>query len=1093
MKNIFEGISPEWLPFCDYPHERYVIVFSDSRLARHVYSVFKKSGTSVEYLDSFASDVYDTAIFDYDVFKRRAVVLEHIANRSPKIVITDIVALNYRVADVSFFSEKLTITKGSRYAMSTLVNKLVSFGYMRTSVVNTTGTFAVRGSIVDIYIPDMQNPMRLEFVGNQIESIKEFDKASQLSIKEIETIELIKCSEIILNEKTQHLFKLKYTFNDDRIKEAVSNGNYFPGIEWFQSCFHKKTVSVLEYFPAGTKFIFDFELQKHNKIFFEKCAERYKHFSNVLPIAEIFTDAVNEITKRLEFYELNPFASNSTFKPLTEKYNIRNETELHNLLNKLTHTTIFSLKTNGSYNITQNLLKNKNTKTITTFSEATKDELNLLISDLNNGLSTDKLSVYTEQNLFGEELKFNRKKNSNDFFKDYSKLSVGDFVVHEKYGIALFDGLANLSVGEISHDYMVLRYQNNDKLYIPIENINLISRYGDADSNVQPDYLKSNAWINRKQRVYKKLLVIANDLLQLAAKRKMQKTEPFEIPNNYEKFCQGFGYTETEDQLSAIDDVIGDLTSATPMDRLICGDVGFGKTEIALRSSFIVASSLKQVVLLAPTTILALQHYKNFQKRFDGFGIEVCQLSRFVSKAYFRQNLADIKSGKIQVIIATHAVLSEKIEFADLGLVIIDEEQHFGVKQKEFLKKHHAMTHFMTLSATPIPRTLQLAMSGVKELSMITTPPSDRLPVKTLVYDYDNKILRQAIVQETKIGGQVFVVTPRIEFLDEIYARISKLFPELRIAKAHGKTASLEEILRDFCEYKIDVLVSTNIIDSGIDIPNANTILIHRFDLFGLSQLYQLRGRVGRAKRQAYAYLLLDKTRVLSDNAKKRLEVLSHLNKLGNGFNLAAYDLDLRGAGNLLGEEQSGYIKEVGVELYQSMLQEAILMLKSGTREQQSNKREIQINLGIPTLIPEYYISDSALRLEMYRRIGGLGTENAIDAMEYELSDRFGAIPFETKNLLILIKIKLLCLANNIEKLDVGANGITFAFHENKCKSLEGLMQFLNSRVVAEDSGSFKILNDQKIVILKKWNNIAARTNSVHKLMRELHTAMMQQ
>ncbi len=1090
MKSTFEGISPEWLPFCDYPHERYVIVFSDSTLARHVYSVFK-SRMSAEYLDSFASDIYDTAVFDYDVFKRRAVALSHIINRSPRIVITDVVALNYRVADISFFSEKLEITKGCTYFIPTLINKLVALGYMRTSVVNTTGTFAVRGSIVDVYIPDMQNPIRLEFIENQIESIKEFDNVSQLSIKEIEIVDVIKCAEIILDEKAQYLFKQKYMFNDERVKEAVANGNYFPGIEWFQSCFHEGTVSILNYFPEATRFIFDFELQKHNKIFFERCAEKYKHFSNVLPVAEIFTDAVSDVTKRFEFYELNPFASNPNFKPMSEKYDIRNEIELHNLLNKLKHTTIFSLKTNGAYNITKNLLKDKNAKKITAFSEATEDELNLLISDLNTGFRSDKLIVYTEQNLFGEELKFSRKKSSKDFFKDYSKLSVGDFVVHEKYGIAIFDGLVNLNVADISHDCIVLRYQNNDKLYIPIENINLISRYSDADSNIQPDYLKSNAWINRKQRVYKKLLVIANDLLQLAAKRKMQKIKSFEIPDDYEKFCRGFGHKETEDQLSAIDDVIDDLTSETPMDRLICGDVGFGKTEVALRASFIVASSLKQVVLLAPTTILVMQHYKNFQKRFDGFDIEVCQLSRFVSKAEFQRSLADIKSGKIQIIIATHAVLSEKIEFADLGLVIIDEEQHFGVKQKEFLKKHHATTHFVTLSATPIPRTLQLAMSGVKELSMITTPPTDRLPVKTLVCDYDDEILRQAIEQETKIGGQVFVVTPRIEFLDEIYEHISKLFPELQIARAHGKMATLEEILRDFCDCKIDVLVSTNIIDSGIDIPNANTILIHRFDLFGLSQLYQLRGRVGRAKRQAYAYLLLDKSKVLSDAAKKRLDVLSNLNKLGTGFNLASYDLDIRGAGNLLGEEQSGYIKEVGVELYQSMLQEAILMLKSGEQKQQSNKSEIQINLGIPALIPEYYIGDSALRLEMYRRIGALDTESAVDAMEYELSDRFGAIPFETRNLLILIKIKLLCLENNVEKLDVGSNGITFSFHENKCKSIEGLMKFLNSSVVAEDSGSFKIRNDQKIVILKKWKDIVARTNSVHRLMQELYATQM--
>ena len=733
-----------------------------------------------------------------------------------------------------------------------------------------------------------------------------------------------------------------------------------------------------------------------------------------------------------------------------------------------------------------NLLKDENIKEISNFSEAENGKLNLIISNLTSGFLSNDMNVYTERELFGENLRFSAKKTSKDFFKDYSKLTVGDFVVHEKHGIAIFEGLVNIEVSGIARDFISLKYKNDDKLYVPVENIDLVSRYGDANSNIQLDYLKSTAWTNRKLKVRKKLLVIANDLLKLAAKRKINKSKPFAISPDYERFCKGFGHIETDAQLSAIDDVLGDLTNDIPMDRLVCGDVGFGKTEVALRAAFVVASNSKQVVLLAPTTILVSQHFKTFQKRFEGFGIELCQLSRFVPKTQLQKNLEDIKAGKVKIIIATHAVLSEKIEFADLGLVVIDEEQHFGVKQKEFLKKYHENTHFMTLSATPIPRTLQLAMSGVKDLSMIAVPPTNRLPVKTLICDFNKGTIKQAIENEVKIGGQVFFVTPRLEFLDELFELVSKIFPDLKIAKAHGKTPNLEEILRDFCDCKIDVLISTNIIDSGIDIPNANTILIHRFDLFGLSQLYQLRGRVGRSKRQAYAYLLLDNARALSETAKKRLEVLGNLNKLGSGFNLASYDLDIRGAGNLLGEEQSGYIKEVGVELYQSMLREAILMLKAGGDIEQFDKKDVQINLGVPVLIPEHYITDSALRLEIYRRIGSLDSEGNVDVMEYELSDRFGGIPFETKNLLTLIRIKIHCLSANVSRLDVGSNGVTFSFDENKCKSVKGLMNFLNSEIVSEDSGSFKIRNDQKIVILKKWPSVNSRTYGVYKLMKEL-------
>ncbi len=1093
MREEFGGISPEWLPFFEYLHSGwFVFLFAERTVAASVYSIFKstKYGRYTEYLDFFDGEIYEATYIDYEKYKKRATVLRKISEGKVRYVIATIQALNYKVPPPEFFKEAVSIKCGTKISVTDLVNKLIDFGYFRTDVVRTTGTFAVRGGIIDVYIPGRKKPVRIDFVGDEVEDIKEFDPETQITERASAKVEITKCSDIILNEETRHLFRLKYRFNNEHIREAVANGNYFPGVEWFQSCFHEETVSILEYLPRDTQFIFDFELLKHNKLFFEDCESRYNQAHDVLPVSDVFTDAVTEARQRLQTFELNPFATNKKFKHHEKKYNIRNEGELTELLGNNAGIVIFSVRTNGAFNITTNLLENHKIKEISNFDEAEQGKVNIIISDLNTGFISDELNVYTERELFGETLRFSRKKNAKNFFKDYSKLSVGDFVVHEKHGIAIFEGLVNLDISGVPHDFVILRYQNNDKLYVPIENINLISRYGDANSDVQLDYLKSNAWSNRKQNVRKKLLVIANDLLQLAAKRKLNKSQPLEIPANYDEFCKGFGHIETEDQLSAIDDVIGNLTGEIPMDRLVCGDVGFGKTEVALRASFIVAAALKQVVLLAPTTILVSQHYKNFLKRFAGFGIEICQLSRFVPKTQFKQNLVDIKSGKAQIIIATHAILTEKIEFADLGLVIVDEEQHFGVKQKEFLKKYHATTHFMTLSATPIPRTLQLAMSGVKELSMITTPPTDRLPVKTLICDYNKETFRQAIENETKIGGQVFVVTPRVEYLDELYEYVSELFPDLKIAKAHGKTPNLEEILRDFCNCKIDVLISTNIIDSGIDIPNANTIIVHRFDLFGLSQLYQLRGRVGRSKRQAYAYLLLDNARVLSDTAKKRLEVLNNLNKLGSGFNLASYDLDIRGAGNLLGEEQSGYIKEVGVELYQSMLQEAILMLKSGKELPQSERKDVQINLGVPALIPEYYISDSALRLEMYRRIGALDTEASIDAMEYELSDRFGTIPPETKNLLTLLKVRLCCLATNIEKLDVGANGITFSFHENKCKSVDRLMNFLRSKVITENSGSFKIRSDQKIVIIKKWKNTTARTEDVYKLMAELNHCM---
>ncbi|MBQ9335302.1 MAG: transcription-repair coupling factor [Alphaproteobacteria bacterium] len=1092
IETRFEGISPEHLPFCEFPQDEcVVVVFANAADAEHVADVYKKSKyrNSVTLLKFFDSDVYEPSFPDTEVYKSRSVALQRILQKDVNIIITSIPALNFKLPSPDFYERRIILEAGTQVNISDLINTLINFGYYRSEIVADTGTFAVRGGIIDVFVPYAPSPVRIDFIGNEIETLKEFNVSTQMTEKRVDRITILKCTEILINERSKHIFKEKYRFKDDHIKETVVNGNFFPGIEWFHSCFNEEMVNILDYLPNDTKFIFDFELEKYNKIFFNECENKYKDAHNVLPIHEIFTDVIEQITRQYTVYSLNPYMQNKNFGKHNKRYNIRIESELQTILRTASSKTIFSLKTNGAMNIAKDLLHDVKIHEIKNFDEAVDGSINIILSELDIGFDSDQLTVYTEQELFGENLRFRKKHNKENFFKDYSHLSVGDFVVHEKYGIGVFEGLQNIILSEIPHDFVILQYQNNDKLYVPVENINLISRYGDANTDVPLDYLRSTAWATRKQKVYKKLLVIANDLLQLAAKRKMNKVTPYEIPENYDAFCKNFGYIETDDQLSAIDDILSDLTGDIPADRLICGDVGFGKTEVALRASFIVASALKQVVLLAPTTILVSQHYKNFKKRFAGFDIEICQLSRFVTKTQFQKNLADIKAGKAQIIIATHAVLSEKIEFADLGLVIIDEEQHFGVKQKEFLKRYHEKAHFITLSATPIPRTLQLAMTGVKDLSMITTPPTNRRSVRMLICTFCKETFKQAIDKETKLGGQVFIVTPRVEFLDELYNFVSGLFPNLKIAKVHGKTANLEETIRDFCDYKIDVLISTNIIDSGIDIPNANTIIIHRFDLFGLSQLYQLRGRVGRSVRQAYAYLLLDETKVLSDAAKKRLEVLSNLYKLGSGFNLSAYDLDIRGAGNLLGEEQSGYIKEVGIELYQSMLQETILMLKSGNNLETQNKIDIQVNLGVPAMIPEFYINDSSLRLEIYRRIGGLSSEEQIKATEFELYDRFGGVPCEIKNLLILINIKLLCLKLRIDKLDVGANGFTFSFFENKCGFTEELLYYLGQLL---GNSNFKLHSDNKIVILGKWKTLDERTNSVLKFIRDLSIHLQQ-
>jgi transcription-repair coupling factor len=669
-----------------------------------------------------------------------------------------------------------------------------------------------------------------------------------------------------------------------------------------------------------------------------------------------------------------------------------------------------------------------------------------------------------------------QKKRADITFKNYNNLAASDYVVHRKHGIAKFDGIENICVNGIGHDFFALTYKDEDRLLIPVESIDQISRYGNADlENVVLDRLGSSTFNTKSNKLRKKIFLIADHLIKLEAQRKLQKSEAINIDyDRLSKFSQTFSYIETEDQLSAIQDVLSDLESESPMDRLICGDVGFGKTEIAIRAAFVVASAKQQVILLAPTTLLVKQHFETFFKRFKDFGIKICQLSRFVNKKEFSENMDKVSKGEIEIVVATHAVLSDQIKFKNIGLVIIDEEQHFGVKQKEFLKKIKANVNVMTMTATPIPRTLQLAVSGIRDLSIISTPPVDRLPIKTYICEYDKDIIKQAIEKEIQRDGQVFFVAPHIESLDNIEKTLKKLLPALKIAKCHGQMASeeLEKTMDLFVAGKLDVFLSTNIIDSGIDIRNASSIFVYNADLFGLSQLYQLRGRVGRSSRQSYAYLFLPENRFVTEDAKKRLEAMKKMNEIGSGFNLASYDMDLRGCGNVVGEAQAGYIKDVGVELFQHMLREAVLMLKAG-KDSPAAEFSPQINVSIPVFIPENYIEDINIRTSFYRRISDIVSSKEIEPIKLEFLDRFGTLPQEVINLLFIIKLKTICAKLNIDRVDIGKTGILVSFSNNAFDRPEILLSVISSNEIKERGLAAKIRPDQKIIIKKNWESIS--------------------
>jgi transcription-repair coupling factor (superfamily II helicase) len=662
--------------------------------------------------------------------------------------------------------------------------------------------------------------------------------------------------------------------------------------------------------------------------------------------------------------------------------------------------------------------------------------------------------------------------------------------VHVDHGIGRFAGLQAIEAAGAPHDCLEIRYADETKLFLPVENVDLLSRYGSEETNVELDRLGGGNWQARKARMKSRIREIAGELIKIAAERQLREAPRLTVgPGAYDEFCAGFPYEETDDQLAAIDATIKDLGSGRPMDRLICGDVGFGKTEVALRAAFLAAISGKQVAVVVPTTLLARQHFKTFSDRFRGFPVSVAQASRLVPNSELAKVRAGLADGSVDIVIGTHALLGKGITFKDLALLVVDEEQHFGVAHKEKLKALRSEVHVLTLTATPIPRTLQLALTGVRDLSIIASPPVDRLAVRTFVSPFDPITVREALLREKYRGGQAFYVCPRIEDLAGSKEFLDKNIPEIRVAVAHGQMppTALDDIMSAFYDGKYDVLLSTTIIESGLDIPTANTLIVHRADRFGLAQLYQLRGRVGRAKLRAYALLTLPTQQKITPQAERRLKVLQSLDTLGAGFQLASHDLDIRGAGNLLGEEQSGHIKEVGFELYQQMLEEAVMSLKAGITAPVADRWSPQITIGAALLIPEDYVADLSVRLALYRRLAEIEDENEIESVAAELVDRFGRLPVEVEQLLQVVAIKALSRRANAERVEAGPKGIVLAFRDNVFANPEGLIAFIR-----EQGSGVRMRNDpknpkgQQLVFFDDWPLPQDRLKGTAAVLRKL-------
>ncbi|WP_424814017.1 transcription-repair coupling factor [Roseococcus sp. YIM B11640] len=1028
----------------------------------------------------------------------------------PRIVLTTVNALVQKVPPrEAFRGAALLLRKGGRADIEEIARFLDANGYGRTGTVMEPGEYAIRGGILDLFPSGESDPVRVDLFGDEIESIRRLDTGTQRSGAAIDRLTLRPVGEVFLDADSIERFRTGYrelfgnAAAEDPLYVSISAGRRHPGMEHWAGLFHAKMETLLDYLP-GASVSLDAQARDALAARLEMIEDHYEARRIPARISEgevpyrpappklLYLDQKgwDRMLAGGKRFNFSPFhqpegapgfdAGGRAGRLFTEirqagenvfhAFGAHAETERGR-----GRQPMLAAWTRGSRERLVTLLRENRVAAEPVddyyqFQRLTAGVVGVGILGLERGFTADGLSITAEQDLLGERIARppRRKKRADQFISDATQIEVGDLLVHQDHGIGRYDGLETIEVSAAPHDCLRMIYDGGDKLFVPVENIEMLSRFGSETAGVTLDKLGGASWQARKSKAKQRIADMASALIRIAAERQTREAPTMAPPEGtWDEFCSRFPYSETDDQLRAIADVLEDLALGKPMDRLICGDVGFGKTEVALRAAFTVAMSGAQVAVVVPTTLLARQHHRSFTARFAGMPVRIAQLSRMVTAKEAAAVKAGVADGSIDIVVGTHALLGKTIQFADLGLVIVDEEQHFGVKHKERLKELQAGVHVLTLTATPIPRTLQLALSGVREMSVIATPPVDRLAVRTFIMPWDGLVLREAVQRERFRGGQIFCVVPRIEDMQRMAERLVEIAPEARIAQAHGRLAptELEQIMTEFGDGKYDILLATNIVESGLDMPAVNTLIIHRADMFGLGQLYQLRGRVGRGKQRGYAYLTWPPHHRLSPTAQKRLEVMQTLDNLGAGFTLASHDLDIRGAGNLLGEEQSGQIREVGIELYQEMLEEAVADLRAGARKGREAESAFmpQINLGLPVLIPETYVQELPVRLGLYRRIGALAVEAEIEAMAAELADRFGPIPVEVENLLQVVALKLQCRGAGVEKVDAGPKGVIIAFHKNRFANPGGLVAWVSSQ-----KGLISLRPDHKLALLRE-------------------------
>ncbi|WP_297443806.1 transcription-repair coupling factor [Acidocella sp.] len=1027
----------------------------------------------------------------------------------PRIVLTTVNAALQKVPPRQVLAGAgLRLAVGEAVALEDVAAFLDADGYRRTGTVMEPGEYSLRGGILDVFPAGEAAPVRLDLFGDVIESIRRFDPETQRSGEALPGLAFHPASEVAFDAASVARFRTQWRelFGpksvEDPLYVSVSAGHRHPGFEHYGPLFAENMETLFDYVPNAAVSL-DYQVGQAAGARFELIADHYAERKlpprggepayRPIPPGMLYLDEDGwaKALGRGPCFEMTPFARadgaaqgvdyGGRPAPILAGQGIAAFESFANLRGKWAETgrtIVVAAWSLGARERLGLMLKErgiKDTRAVASADEARAlkpGTVALAVLPLERGFVTDRMAVVAEQDLLGARIARppKRRKRADQFIADATEIEAGDLVVHQDHGIGRYEGLETVTVNGAAHDCLKLIYDGGDKLFLPVENIELLSRFGQETDGVSLDKLGGASWQARKAKAKNRIQDMAAGLIRLAAERQMREA-PLLAPEegSFAEFCARFPYTETEDQAKAISDVIEDFAAGKPMDRLICGDVGFGKTEVALRAAFVAAMAGTQVAVVVPTTLLARQHYRAFAARFAGLPVRVAQLSRLVTAKDASAVKAGLADGTVNIVVGTHALMAQGVSFAELGLLIVDEEQHLGVKHKERLKELKADVHVLTLTATPIPRTLQLALTGVRDLSLITTPPVDRLAVRTFIMPFDSLVIKEAIAREKFRGGQIFCVVPRIEDLEPMAARLRDIVPELRTVMAHGRLApsELERVMTEFGEGKYDVLLATNIIESGLDMPAVNTLIIYRADMFGLAGLYQLRGRVGRGKQRGYAYMTWPAHQRLSAAAEKRLEVMQTLDQLGAGFTLASHDLDIRGAGNLLGDEQSGHIREVGIELYQQMLQDAVNEIRAQGAHKKAADRDWtpSISLGLPVLIPEAYVADLPVRLGLYRRIGTLESDADSEALAAELVDRFGPLPSEVENLLAVVGLKRACRAANVEKIEAGPKGMVVSFRKHDFANPAGLIQWIGTK-----GGLVKLRPDQKLVVVREMD-----------------------